>query len=50
MPDFLSVDKKIIQKKSIQKFRNSHPVLCWIVKLQTKQHYQKYSDNQIFEQ
>ena len=50
VPDFLSVDKKIIQKKSIQKFRKSHPVLCWIVKLQTKQHYQKYSDNQIFEQ
>lgn len=48
-PDFLSVDKKIIQHISIQNYRRSHPILCWVLSSGTEDHYQKYTDNYIIE-
>lgn len=48
-PDFLSVDKKIVQNNHIQNYRQSHPVLCWVLPSNSEQHYQKYIDNSIIE-
>lgn len=49
-PDFLSVDKKIIQRPYIQKSRKTHPVLCWTIKGESEYEYYKHmADNLIFE-
>ena len=48
-PDFLSVDKKIVQNNYIQNYRQFHPVLCWVLSSNSEKHYQKYIDNSIIE-
>ena len=49
-PDFLSVDKKIVHRTSIQKFRKDHPVLCWTIQDESEYNfYKNKADNLIFE-
>lgn len=48
-PDFISVDKKIVQYQKIQKYRKNHPVLCWTLHHDSLVHYQNFADNFIIE-
>lgn len=49
-PDFLSVDKRIIQRTTIQRIRKSHPVLCWTIQSDSEhKYYRDKADNLIFE-
>lgn len=48
-PDFISVDKKIVQYQKIQKYRKNHPVLCWTLHQDSLVHYQNFADNFIIE-
>ena len=48
-PHFISVDKKKVHKKIIQKYRQDHPILCWTLSKNSTKSLKQFADNFIIE-